>query len=132
MLCCAPHKCSYHLSPYNATRIQLTIFFMLCLSSLCLKSLPNWKPGSPTPLHPFLPSPHPLSFGNQQFAPCIYRYVSAFLFVCAFVLFFRFHMSQITWHLSFFEKTDSLMSLCMYSFYNENICIIEFLKHEKR
>ena len=79
---CYAHKCSSHLSTYNAITIPLTICPMLYLSSL-------WFTHSITgSLYPsllfthFAHSPDLLPSGNHQFVLCIYGSVSAFLLIC--------------------------------------------------
>ena len=77
-LCCAHHKCSYHLSPYNAIIISLIISPILCLLFQWLISSITT---SLTPLPPFCPSPLAIISLFYVFIGMI------LLFLCSFVFF---------------------------------------------
>ena len=60
-LCCACHKCTHHLSPYNIITMPLTIFPILYLSShpcdLLLSQVQVCISHSLSPILPILPPP---------------------------------------------------------------------------
>ena len=103
VLCYARHKCSYHLSLCNTIIITLIKFSMLFLL-FSWYLLHNWKPESPTLLHPFCYPLTSLPFGNHQLILCICT-SDSFYYYCSFVLLFRIH----TWKKSHgicFSRSD--------------------------
>lgn len=79
---------------YNIDWIPYAVPFILMTYSSH-----NWKPASPTTLHPFCsPSSHPLPLWQPSVSSLIYRSSSAFYL---FIYIFRFHTSEIIGCLSF-------------------------------
>ena len=73
MLPCAHHKYSCHPSAV------ILYYNILDYTPCAVPSIPmtdsfhNWKPGSPTPLHPFCLSPYPYLSESQQYVVCTYK-----------------------------------------------------------
>ena len=101
VLCCVHLTCSYHLSPCNTVTIPLTLFPMLCLSSLWLTHSITGSLYFPLPFTHFV----------QPTLPFLLATISLFsvfmglilLFVCLFncFVFYIPHMSEIIWYVSF-------------------------------
>ena len=89
-------QCSYHLFPYIAVIISLTLLFMLGLLFPWLIHSITGRLYLPLLIIHFAQSPTPLPSGNHRFVLCIFRSDSAFgffihlwvfFFVCLFLIF---------------------------------------------
>ena len=99
-LCCAHHKCVYHLSQYNPLTISLTKCPVLCLLFLLLIRSVTGNLYLPLSFTHFAHPANTLPFSNHQFVLCIYR--SDCIFVSFLIHLFCVlipHVSEIVLHI---------------------------------
>ena len=105
----AHHKCSSHLSPYNAIMIPLNCITYAAVFIPVTYSFHNWKPVSPTCLFLFCPSSHLLPLAT----------ILLFSVFIGLVLLFVFHLfclldSTYKWNNMYFSFSVWLFHLAEY------------------